>query len=97
VHNTFIREKDLQFLFSQNLKDRIWFCLCPLANFYIEDRIPDIALLRKTGAQITIGTDSLASNHQLSVLAELKAIAGLYPEINAGELLQWQPQMVPAL
>lgn len=89
VHNTFIREKDLQFLFSKNLKNRLWFCLCPLANLYIEDRIPDIALLRNNGAQITIGTDSLASNHQLSVLAELKAIAGLYPEINAGELLQW--------
>jgi cytosine/adenosine deaminase-related metal-dependent hydrolase len=89
VHNTFIREKDLQFLFSKNLKDRIWFCLCPLANLYIEDRIPDIALLRKTGAQITIGTDSLASNHQLSVLEELKTIAHHHPEIGTGELLHW--------
>jgi aminodeoxyfutalosine deaminase len=89
VHNTFIREKDLLFLFSKNLKNRIWFCLCPLANLYIEDRIPDIELLLKTGAQITIGTDSLASNYQLSVLEELKTIAIYQPEISTGELLHW--------
>jgi len=45
--------------------------------------------LRKYRAHITIGTDSLASNHQLSVLAELKTIHQQFPTIPVLELLQW--------
>jgi hypothetical protein len=38
--------------------------------------------LQAAGAQICIGTDSLASNHQLSVMAELLTIKAYYPDIS---------------
>ena len=41
------------------------------------------------GRNICIGTDSLASNHQLSVLAELQTIDKRYPQIGWETLLRW--------
>jgi cytosine/adenosine deaminase-related metal-dependent hydrolase len=67
----------------------VYFCLCPNANEYIGNALPDIDLLRQYQAMITIGTDSLASNHQLSVLAELETIQDHYPHIELKELLTW--------
>ncbi len=87
VHNTFTVENEIGFALS-NFKNLFW-CLCPNANLYIENRLPDIPLLRKKSCKLTIGTDSLASNHQLSVLTELKTISQAFPEISLAELLQW--------
>ncbi len=87
VHNTFSVEADV--LAAQERALPVYWCLCPLANLYIEDRLPDINLLRRMGCTITLGTDSLASNHQLSIWAEITAIRERYPEIPLAELLRW--------
>lgn len=85
VHNTFTREEDLA---DPEGKD-IWFCLCPHANLYIENQLPDIDLLRKHTERIVLGTDSLASNHQLDILQEIKTISFAYPDIPVSELFRW--------
>ncbi len=38
---------------------------------------------------VIIGTDSLASNHQLNILEELKTISKNFPAITAETLLTW--------
>jgi imidazolonepropionase-like amidohydrolase len=38
---------------------------------------------------MVIGTDSLASNHVLSIAAELATILRHFPHIEIAELLQW--------
>jgi cytosine/adenosine deaminase-related metal-dependent hydrolase len=38
---------------------------------------------------MVVGTDSLASNHQLSILEELKTLEQAFPGLSAGQLLQW--------
>ncbi|MFB6455699.1 amidohydrolase family protein [Chitinophaga sp. Hz27] len=87
VHNTFSTATDVRFAEQQS--SDVWWCLCPLANLYIENRLPDINLLREMNCKISIGTDSLASNHQLSVWEEIKTIRQHFPEIPLEELLQW--------
>lgn len=72
VHNTFTAASDVHFALKFN--PDIYWCLCPNANQYIENRLPDVAMLRHAGAKFTLGTDSLASNHQLSVLAEMQTL-----------------------
>lgn len=69
VHNTFTSKADLDFASVQH-KDLYW-CLCPNANVYIENNLPDILVFLDPFTYITLGTDSLASNHQLSILAEM--------------------------
>lgn len=63
--------------------------LCPLANRYIQNALPPVELLRQQGATIALGTDSLASNHQLSIWAEVQALQAAFPNIPLAEMLQW--------
>ena len=46
-------------------------------------------MLRASGVPIVVGTDSLASNNQLNIVAELKTIRKNFPHISIAELLQW--------
>ncbi|AXY77167.1 amidohydrolase [Paraflavitalea soli] len=90
VHNVTTSEADLQFIRDQQPQlPECHFCLCPNANLYIGNGLPDIDLLRRYAVPLVIGTDSLASNHQLSILAELNTLRLHHPEIPVEELLQW--------
>lgn len=86
VHNTVADNDDVAYAMKR-FPD-LFFCLCPNANLYIENKLPDVKILLANKANICIGTDSLASNHQLSVLAELATLKkhfGFEWEL----LLQW--------
>ena len=90
VHNTNTNKEDLEYIASGDLPvANLFFCLCPNANDYIGNPLPNIDLLRAYKASIVVGTDSLASNHQLSVLAELQTIHQHFPHLEKSELLQW--------
>jgi cytosine/adenosine deaminase-related metal-dependent hydrolase len=67
----------------------LYFCLCPNANLYISGRLPDVELLLARGCRIVVGTDSLASNHRLSVLEELKTLQRAFPRLDTAGLLGW--------
>ncbi|MCW3462732.1 amidohydrolase family protein [Chitinophaga nivalis] len=87
VHNTYTTLTDIRLAQQQPVET--WWCLCPQANLYIENRLPDIPLLREQQCRITLGTDSLASNHQLSIWEEIKTIRTHFPDIPLAEILQW--------
>ncbi len=87
VHNTYTTAEDVQYVASKTQK--AFWCLCPNANLYIENKLPDVAMFMKEQQQICIGTDSLASNYSLSVLDELQTIKRHYPEIEWETLLCW--------
>lgn len=70
VHNTFMNAED--FRLAERLNTRI--CFCPGANLYIEGKLPAFGVFNPD--TFCIGTDSLASNHQLDVLEELNIIFG---------------------
>jgi len=89
VHNTFISKEDIEWAESQISKAQIYFCTCPNANLYIENKLPNYNYFIEKNARVTIGTDSLASNRSLSVLDELKTITKYYPEISLETLLLW--------
>jgi aminodeoxyfutalosine deaminase len=90
VHNTFTKQADLDFINElKNKEQLISFCLCPNANLYIENALPPVDLFLKNNCNIVLGTDSLASNHQLNILEEIKTIVKKFPEIKIETLLQW--------
>lgn len=86
VHNTFTSLKDMQWINSK--RDNLYWCTCPKANLYIENRLPSYSDLISSGSKITIGTDSLASNDSLSILDEMLCISK-YAKIDTNTLLQW--------
>ena len=61
--------------------------LCPRSNLHIEMKLPPLLALRSAGIQAALGTDSLASNASLDVLAEAKALADRFPGVPAHELV----------
>ena len=87
VHNTYTTHSDV--MLAQSRFPSAFWCLCPNANLYIESRLPNVAMLAAESENICIGTDSLASNHQLSVLAELETLNKYFPEIGWETLLRW--------
>ncbi len=90
VHNTFTKQADLDFINQCKNKDQlISFCLCPNANLYIENALPPLDLFLKNDCNIVLGTDSLASNHQLSILEEIKTVVKHFPKVETETLLKW--------
>lgn len=89
VHNIRTRQKDIDLVAQTRSLNKTWFVLCPGSNLYIEDRLPDVELFRQNKLQICIGTDSLSSNHQLSMLEEIKIIQSHFPAIPLSEILTW--------
>ena len=63
--------------------------VCPLSNLFIHNTLPPIPLMRESGIPICIGTDSLSSNTDLDMLAEIRCLQQNFPEVPFGEILQW--------
>jgi len=92
VHNVCTTESDIEFQkqFSIfNAPFSISYCLCANANQYITGQLPDVDLLMNQQCNIVLGTDSLASNHQLSILEEMKTLQQHFPSLSTETLLQW--------
>ena len=86
VHNTVSNKADIDFA-KDNHTDLYW-CLCPQANLYIENTLPDVDLFISERLKITLGTDSLASNYQLNILTEMKTLQVL-KKVEFEKLLRW--------
>lgn len=90
VHNTFIKQDDIDFIKRKKpFGQLVSFCLCPNANIYIENTFPPVLMLVDNEVNIVVGTDSLASNHQLDILEELKTISKKLPDIKTELMLTW--------
>ncbi len=87
VHNTMTTKSDIEK--AQNWSDKVYWATCANANLYIENRLPNYQYFLDTNARMTIGTDSLTSNWQLSVLDEMKTISKYQSYIPFGTLLKW--------
>jgi len=91
VHNTCTTQGDLDFALKQAVADghpNYW-CLCPKANMYIENKLPPVELFIQNRRNIVLGTDSYASNTSLNILDEIKTLHQNFPFVQMKDLLQW--------
>lgn len=87
VHNTMTQAEDIQA--AHTWSDKVYWATCPNANLYIENRLPHYKYFLDNDARMTIGTDSLTSNWQLSILEEMKTIAKYQSYVPFEILLRW--------
>lgn len=87
VHNTCTDASDLEAIKAR--AGSTFLCLCPNANLYIEDRLPDVKMLQQSGITICLGTDSLASNDQIDICAEMRSLHQHFPQISEEEIIGW--------
>jgi len=87
VHNTLTTVEEIQA--ANDWSDHVFWATCANANLYIENRLPNYQAFLDTNARMTIGTDSLTSNWQLSVLEEMKTISRFQSYVPFETLLEW--------
>ena len=61
---------------------------CPRSNAYVGVGHPPVERFYRAGIQVAVGTDSLASNDDLNLFAELAALHRLAPSVPATSLLE---------
>lgn len=87
VHNTLTTREDISA--AQKWSPNTYWATCPNANLYIENRLPDYQAFMDAEARVTIGTDSLTSNWQLSILEEMKTISRFQSYVPFETMLRW--------
>lgn len=86
VHNTVITRDEAEMVAAAG---NTWFCMCPSSNMHISRKMPPAAMLREVTDRIVVGTDSLASSGNLSVITELRLLQETAPDIPAEEIFRW--------
>lgn len=74
------------------LPSAVYYVLCPSSNWYIHRRLPDFAGFAQSGETVCLGTDSLASNHRLSIVEEMRMVQDTAPELPFDTILRWATQ-----
>jgi len=74
VHGTFLPEDKAAFSRLARHRDRLCVVVCPRTTLALSGRLPPVEAFRAAGIRVAIGTDSRASNPDLSVLAECRAL-----------------------
>lgn len=62
-------------------------CLCPRSNIGLTGGVPDVPAALKTGVNLALGTDSLASSPDLSIWAEMRKLLEIYPQLDPEAVL----------
>ena len=66
--------------------------LCPRSNAWLRNGEPPVRSLREAGVRLGLGTDSSASNDDLDLFAEARALRALDPSLTASDTL-WMMTM----
>lgn len=88
VHNTLTTPADIAAAHAWG-QNGIYWATCANANLYIENRLPNYQYFLDADAKMTVGTDSLTSNWQLSILNELQTISKYQSYVPFATLLRW--------
>ncbi|WP_417909869.1 amidohydrolase family protein [Candidatus Electronema sp. PJ] len=83
VHCVHIAEGEVDLLVKFGAK----VCLCPGSNAYLGVDTAPVELLLRKGILPALGTDSLASNPELSIWREMRLLAAQHPDLSPTDLL----------
>jgi cytosine/adenosine deaminase-related metal-dependent hydrolase len=86
VHLNALLDSDLEQLAAVETKPQI--VHCPRSHEYFGHPPFAFAALRKLGFNICLGTDSLASNSDLSLFAEMRQFQRTHPDVSAREIVE---------
>ena len=87
VHNVCLAQDDIDA--AKKVMNNVWWAICPLSNIFIHNALPPIPLMRENGLAIALGTDSLSSNDDLDMVAEMICLHKNFPDVPMNEILTW--------
>jgi cytosine/adenosine deaminase-related metal-dependent hydrolase len=74
---------------AKKVMKNVYWAVCPLSNIFIHNALPPIDLMRENGLAIAVGTDSLSSNDDLSMIKEIACLKENFPHVQMGEIFTW--------
>ena len=87
VHNVCLKQDDIDA--AKKVMKNVYWAICPLSNIFIHNALPPIELMRLNSLAIAIGTDSLSSTDDLSMIKEIACIHENFPQVPMGEVFAW--------
>lgn len=84
IHGNYLNDEELNFIASHSNMTLVY---CPRTHAAFRHREHPWLRLRKLGGHVAIGTDSRASNPDLSLFAELQFLAETVPDLSHVDLL----------
>jgi aminodeoxyfutalosine deaminase len=86
IHGNYLNAADLDFIAANAATMSVVYC--PRTHAFFGHEPYPLARLLTMGVAVALGTDSRASNPDLSVLAELAYVAQHYPQVPAAKVLE---------
>lgn len=74
VHGTFLPNDPVAMARLARHRNRLAVAICPRTTLALSGRLPPLAAFRRAGIRVAVGTDSRASNPDLSVLGECRTL-----------------------
>jgi cytosine/adenosine deaminase-related metal-dependent hydrolase len=87
VHNVTLKQDDIDV--AKKALENVYWAICPLSNIFIHNALPPVQLMRENGLKVCLGTDSLSSNDDLDMMAELICLHENFPDVPMAELFRW--------
>lgn len=73
VHNNYLTRRKLETIIQ--IFPNSYFCLCPRANLFIHNKIPNFSVFNSVKGRLCLGTDSLAGTTSFDLLADAKIVS----------------------
>ena len=90
IHGNYLGRDEFEFVAAH--RDRMSLVYCPRTHAYFGHEPYPLAGMLTAGARVAVGTDSRASNPDLSVLSELRHIAKNHPNVSRDAILRMGTQ-----
>ena len=85
VHGNFLKSQEFEFIAQR--RDRMTVIYCPRTHDYFGHPSYPLAEMLAAGVQIALGTDSLASNPDLSLLSEMREVTHKHQGISTEQIV----------
>jgi cytosine/adenosine deaminase-related metal-dependent hydrolase len=86
IHGNYLDDEEIEFLAQR--RENMSVVYCPRTHAYFQHDPYPLAKMYSAGVNVALGTDSLASNPDLSILKELQFAAQYHPLVSAEKLLR---------
>jgi len=85
IHGNYFSAEEIEFLAAQ--RDRMSVVYCPRTHAFFKHAAYPLEPMLTAGVRVALGTDSRASNPDLSLLSEMRFVASRYPNLSPKQIL----------
>jgi cytosine/adenosine deaminase-related metal-dependent hydrolase len=86
IHGNYLSEQEIEFLAEH--RDHMSVVYCPRTHAFFSHEPYPLAKMLAAGVRVALGTDSRASNSDLSLLEEMRQVTRQFPELSLDTILQ---------